>query len=134
MELEKKKFTKEFKERTLELAVMRQKPEGGKLTVHSDRGSQYASEAMRKRLKLLGMRSSMSRKGNCYDNAYVESFFHSLKEELIYRHTFTTRKEAKQAIFEYIETWYNKRRLHSSIGYMSPIDYEKLYEKIHLES
>ena len=120
--------------RSLESAVMRQKPERKKknLTVHSDRGSQYASKALRKRLHLLGITASMSRKGNCYDNAYAESFFHTLKTELVYRRKFNTKKEAKQSIFEYIETWYNQRRLHSSLGYMSPIDYEKLYEKNHV--
>jgi putative transposase len=70
--------------------------------------------------------ASMSRKANCYDNAHVESFFHSLKTELVYRRNFKTRKEAKQAIFEWIETWYNRERLHSSLGYMSPKEYEKL--------
>lgn len=68
----------------------------------------------------------MSRKGNCYDNAHVESFFHSLKVELVYRKTFKTREEAKQAIFRWIETWYNKKRRHSGIGYLSPQEAEDL--------
>jgi len=94
------------------------------LISHSDRGCQYASEAYRQALNDLGITPSMSRKGNCYDNAYVESFFHTLKVELIHRREFKTRAEAEAAIFEYIEVWYNRRRLHSSLGYRSPNDYE----------
>jgi transposase InsO family protein len=66
----------------------------------------------------------MSRKGNCYDNAFVESFFKTLKVELIYRTKFKTRAEAKAAVFEFIEVWYNRQRLHSSLGYQTPIEYE----------
>ena len=106
-------------------ALSGQCPQRGELTAHSDRGSQYASEVLRERLKLLGIQASMSRKGNCYDNAYAESFFHTLKTELIYRRKYQTRKEAMSEIFEYIEVWYNKERLHSSLGYRSPIDYEQ---------
>lgn len=94
------------------------------LISHSDRGCQYASEIYRQALKDLGITPSMSRKGNCYDNAYVESFFHTLKVELIHRRHFKTRAEAEAAIFQYIEVWYNRRRLHSSLGYRSPNDYE----------
>lgn len=111
----------------LNVALLTQKPDGHQLTSHSDRGSQYASEAFAKRLALLKITASMSRTGNCYDNAYAESFFHSLKVEMIYRYKFKTRKEAMTAIFEYIEVWYNKTRLHSSIGYLSPIDYENIH-------
>ncbi len=68
----------------------------------------------------------MSRKGNCWDSAHCESFFHSLKTELVYRRHFKTREEARQAIFEWIEVWYNRQRLHSALEYMSPIDYENL--------
>jgi putative transposase len=96
----------------------------GKLISHSDRGCQYASESYRQELKALGITASMSRRGNCYDNAYAESFFHSLKVELVHRREFKTRAEATRAIFEYIEVWYNRRRLHSSLGYLSPADYE----------
>lgn len=113
--------------RALNAALMGQKPDGKHLTSHSDRGSQYAAEDCRKRLSCLGITASMSRKGNCYDNAYAESFFHTLKVELVHRKKFKTRKEAMTAIFEYIETWYNKKRLHSSLGFKSPNDYEKLY-------
>jgi len=107
--------------RALEMALGRQSvPNVG----HSDRGCQYASDAYRERLALLGITASMSRKGNCYDNAFAESFFHSLKVELIHRRKFKTRKEAIRAIFEYIEVWYNRERLHSSLGYQSPMQYE----------
>lgn len=91
---------------------------------HTDRGSQYASESHRALLTLHGIRQSMSRKGNCWDNAVSESFFHSLKTELIHHQTYQTRSEAKQAVFEYIEVFYNRERLHSANGYLSPVDYE----------
>ena len=110
----------------LEMALGRQTVSEGELVAHSDRGSQYASDLFRKKLAICGIIASMSRKGNCYDNAHVESFFHSLKTELVYRKKFKTREEAKQAIFEWIETWYNKKRLHSSINFMSPEECEKM--------
>jgi putative transposase len=94
------------------------------LISHSDRGCQYAAEEYRMELMKLGITASMSRRGNCYDNAYAETFFHTLKVELVHRRRFRTRLEASKAIFEYIEVWYNRRRLHSSLGYMSPADYE----------
>ncbi len=109
----------------LESALGRQK-EGESLTVHSDRGSQYAGDKFSAALAARNITASMSRKGNCYDNAYVESFFHTLKTELVYRTEFATRQEAKKAIFEYIEVWYNRERLHSSIGYKAPAEYERL--------
>jgi len=110
----------------LAMALGRQDVKAGELLAHSDRGSQYAADEYRKKLIVAGIVASMSRKGNCYDNAHVESFFHSLKTELVYRRNFKTRKEAMQAIFEWIETWYNRQRLHSSLGYMSPEEYEKM--------
>ena len=110
----------------LEMALGRQDVSEGELIAHSDQGSQYASEAYTKKLILSGIITSMSRKGNCYDNAHAESFFHSLKTELVYRNKFKTRQEAKLIIFEWIETWYNRQRLHSSLNYMSPVEYEKL--------
>lgn len=110
----------------LEMALGRQDVKEGQLIAHSDRGSQYASEEYREKLKLCGIIASMSRKGNCWDNAHCESFFHSLKTELVYRTNFKTRKEATQAIFEWIEIWYNRQRLHSALEYMSPQDYENL--------
>jgi putative transposase len=112
--------------KALEMALGRQPVGDGELIAHSDRGSQYASDAFNAKLRLAGIIASMSRKGNCYDNAHVESFFHSLKTELVYRRNFKTREEAKQVIFEWIETWYNRQRRHSALGYMTPIEYEKL--------
>lgn len=95
------------------------------LTAHTDRGSQYASLEYRKKLAAHDITASMSRRGNCYDNAFVETFFRTLKVELIYRRRFKTRAEAKIAIFEFIEVWYNKQRLHSSLGYQTPMSYEQ---------
>jgi len=110
----------------LEMALGRQERRSGeRLIGHSDRGCQYAAEQYREKLKVEGITASMSRKGNCYDNAYVESFFHSLKVELVYRQPFATRAEARAAIFEYIEAWYNRRRKHSALGYVAPIAYEQ---------
>lgn len=95
------------------------------LTTHTDRGSQYAAEDYREKLAAHKITASMSRKGNCYDNAFVESFFRTLKVELIYCRKFRTRKDAMAAIFEFIEVWYNRQRLHSSLGYQTPMDYER---------
>ena len=110
----------------LEMGLGRQDVKDGEMIAHSDRGSQYASDVYREKLRLCGIIASMSRRGNCWDNAHCESFFHSLKTELVYRRKFKTRQEATQAIFEWIETWYNRQRLHSALGYMSPQDYENL--------
>lgn len=96
------------------------------MVFHSDQGVQNCETEFRKKLKLLGFKQSMSRKGNCYDNAFVESFFHSLKNELEVE-IFKTKKDAEKAIFEYIETWYNSKRLHSSLGYMTPMEYEQQF-------
>ena len=92
---------------------------------HSDRGVQYASNEFRALLKNYGIECSMSRKGDCWDNAVAESFFHTLKVELINGKTYITRQEAKTAIFEYIEGFYNRQRRHSYLGYLSPDEYEK---------
>ena len=108
---------------TLDMAVARRRPKPG-LIHHTDRGVQYACNDYQKALTLGGLLPSMSRKGNCWDNAVAESFFGALKEELVYNVVFLTRDSARQAIFEYIEAFYNRRRLHSSIGYMSPIEFE----------
>lgn len=91
---------------------------------HSDRGVQYASAEFRQQLRAAGAIASMSRKANCYDNAAMESFWSTLKLELVYRHQFATRAEARKEIFDYIETFYNPKRLHSSLGYCSPVDFE----------
>ncbi len=104
-------------------AVQRRKPGKG-LLFHSDRGSQYCSHRFRNVLGFTGMIQSMSRKGNCWDNACAESFFKSLKTEWLYDQSFKTRKEAKDMLFEYIEVFYNRKRTHSSNGYESPESYE----------
>jgi putative transposase len=109
----------------LSMALGRQKLDSGGLLSHSDRGSQYASDAYRDRLKELGITASMSRKGNCYDNAFAETFFGTLKNELVYRTHFKTKQEAMIAIFEYIEVFYNRKRIHSSLGYLTPVAYEE---------
>lgn len=109
----------------LALAVGRRRPEPG-LIHHSDRGVQYACGDFQKALKRYGMVPSMSRKGDPYDNAVAESFFKTLKVELVYRRRFRTRLEAKAAIVEYIELFYNRRRRHSSLDYLSPAEYEEL--------
>jgi putative transposase len=94
---------------------------------HSDRGSQYASDAYRKRISKYKMIGSMSRKGNCYDNASIESFHSVLKKEMVYRTTFRTRKQAYDALSEYIDFDYNRIRIHSSIKYLTPHKCEKMY-------
>jgi transposase InsO family protein len=94
------------------------------LLFHSDRGVQYASGDYRAALARAGLLASMSRKGNCYDNAFIESFWSTLKLELVYRREFATRQQARSNIFEYIETFYNRQRTHSALGYLSPIDFE----------
>lgn len=98
---------------------MRRRPEPGVL-FHSDRGSQYASHAYRARLATYGMRGSMSRKGNCWDNAPTESFFNSLKNERVHGVRYATRAEAASDLFQYIAVFYNRSRRHSTLGYLSP--------------
>lgn len=92
--------------------------------VHSDRGSQYCSNAYRKLLEQYQLIGSMSRKANCWDNAVCESFFHSLKVELVHRNKYASRLQAKQSLFQYIEGYYNRRRLHSAIDYKTPCEFE----------
>lgn len=94
--------------------------------VHSDRGSQYCSTAYRQLMKSHELQQSMSRKGDCWDNACVESFFHSLKVEAIQGEPIKNREQMRQAVFEYIEIDYNRQRRHSTLGYISPMDYESL--------
>jgi transposase InsO family protein len=91
---------------------------------HSDRGVQYASSDFRDVLNRHGFIQSMSRKGNCYDNAVAESFFHTLKTEHVYDYRYETRAEATQSVFEYIEMFYNRQRRHSALGYRSPVSFE----------
>lgn len=112
--------------RSLDMALKSRMPAKG-LIHHSDRGSQYASEDYRQALMSRGIAASMSRRGNCYDNAVIESFWHSLKNELVHRRHFSTRAEATLMIFEYIKSFYNRVRLHSSLGYMSPEAFEAAY-------
>jgi putative transposase len=104
----------------LTMAWFRRKPGPG-VIFHSDRGSQYASQAMCARLHEYGMTASMSRKGNCWDNAPSESFFNSLKNERVHGTTYATRAAAEADLFEYIEVFYNRSRRHSTLGYSSPI-------------
>lgn len=103
----------------LTMAIQRQRPGPG-LLLHSDRGCQYASAAYRKALKSHGFVQSMSRKGNCWDNAPMESFFGSLKAELVHEQHYPTREAAKRDLFAYIEGYYNRQRLHSALGYITP--------------
>lgn len=105
------------------MALWQRKPSKG-LLWHTDRGSQYASDSHRKLLAQHGIIQSMSRTGNCWDNAVSESFFHILKTELVHHERYQTRAEAKQNMFEYIEVFYNRERLHSANGYLSPVNYE----------
>jgi len=105
------------------MAFVKRRPSCG-LMFHSDRGVQYASGAFRRVLSRKGIVQSMSRKGNCWDNACAESFFKTLKTELIGRIIYTSRMAAREAIFEYIEVFYNRQRLHSSLDYRTPLEYE----------
>jgi len=118
-----KRMTKQLVIDALIMAVKKRKPSKG-LIFHSDRGSQYASHDFQNSLLRYGMKSSMSRKGDCWDNAVAESFFSSLKIELIYHNRYQYRSQARQDIFEYIEVFYNKDRLHSYLDYKSPEEYE----------
>lgn len=107
----------------LHQARTRRQPARGCLH-HSDRGGQYASAEYRRLLAAHGLEASMSRAGNCYDNAAMESFWSTLKNELVQRRSFATRAAARAAIFEYVEVFYNRQRLHSALGYKSPVDFE----------
>ena len=95
--------------------------------VHSDQGSTYASGDYQRQLSANQLRCSMSRKGDCFDNAVAESFFGSLKNELVYHEDYRTRAEARQSIFEYIEVFYNRKRRHAFLNYMTPVEYEEKY-------
>jgi putative transposase len=107
----------------LRMALSQRRPTKS-LIIHSDRGSQFASAAYRHLLTQHGLVPSMARKGNCYDNAFIESFWSTLKYELVYHRRFATLAEARTAIFDYIETFYNRTRLHSSLDYQSPNHFE----------
>jgi putative transposase len=109
----------------LMLAAKRRNPPRG-LLHHSDRGSQYASDDFQELLLKYGMICSMSRTGNCWDNAPAESFFSILKRELVFHNRYHSRAQARQSIFDYIERFYNRRRIHSSLGYLTPSEFEEL--------
>ena len=112
----------------LTAAIGRRLPNLG-LVHHSDRGSQYASRDYQDALSDAGVVCSMSRKGNCWDSAVAESFFATLKSELVYLRQFATRQEAREAIFEFIERFYNRERRHSTLGYLSPVEFERKFDQ-----
>jgi len=113
----------------LRMALAQRRPQPG-LIHHSDRGSQYASADYQRLLAQHGLRGSMSRRGDCWDNAVAESFFASLKLELVYQVQWRTRAEVRTAIFEYLELFYNRRRRHSSLGYLSPVEFERQNQRL----
>lgn len=111
-------------ENALNMAISRRRPKAGFLH-HSDRGCQYTSQAYQRRLAQVGAVVSMSRKGNCWDNAVMESFFGSLKEECVGNQVYSSHEQARQALFEYLEIYYNRQRRHSTLEYVSPLVYEQ---------
>ncbi len=118
------RMTQDLAHTALLMAIHDRKPSPGTL-YHTDRGSQYCAEASQQILADHGLIASMSRKGNCWDNACAESFFGSLKQELIYHTHYATSEEARKDIFNYMEVFYNRQRRHSTIGYMSPVEFER---------
>lgn len=120
------RMTKELVITALKRAIQTQPPTAG-LIHHSDRGSQYASTDYQKLLRENNITTSMSRKGNCYDNACIESFHSVIKKELIFHEKYRTREEAKRSIIEYIVSFYNYKRIHSFTNYMAPVAYERRY-------
>lgn len=123
-----KEHDAELVKEALRMALIQRQPGAG-LVHHSDRGSEYASKSYQGLLHQHNIQISMSRKGDCYDNAPMESFWGTLKEEGVGKVIFQSRKEAKTAIFDYIEVFYNRKRRHSSLGYLSPVDFEKQGEQ-----
>ena len=117
----------------LDMAVSHREVKRGAL-IHSDRGVQYRGNEYQDALRLHGLRCSMSRKGNCWDNAVMESFFSRLKVELIYAENYRTVEEARSGVFEYIEMFYNRTRRHSALGYISPHEYEQQYEQLNVSA
>ena len=111
--------------KALQMAITHRQPDIGVIH-HTDQGQTYASKGYRALLEANGLIASMGRKGDCYDNAVSESFFSTLKNELTYGRSYATREEARQAIFEYIEVFYNRQRLHQTLGYQTPVAYEKV--------
>lgn len=120
----KETLATELVEAAMHMALDARTPGEG-LLHHSDRGCQYASSAYRGRLKDAGIQMSMSRRGNCYDNAVIESFWGKLKTEMLHHRRFKTKEDARTAVFEYIEMFYNPVRRHAAIGYVSPVEFEK---------
>ena len=116
------RIKKELVADSLRMALLQRDPEPG-LIFHSDRGSQYASGLVRKIMKARGIRPSMSGKGDCFDNAMMESFFSSLKKELVRLETFHSKDKAYRSVFEYIEIFYNRQRRHSALNYRTPLEY-----------
>lgn len=116
-------LSRELALKALRMAISKRQPPKG-LIAHTDRGCQYASNDYQALLRLYGAVCSMSRKGNCWDNSVVESFFGTLKQEHVFFCDFKTRKEARQSVFEWIEGWYNNKRIHSTLGNVSPKEYE----------
>jgi transposase InsO family protein len=114
----------ELVQQALSMAIGQRKPATG-LIMHTDRGRQYGADSYRQLLAQHGIQASMSRKGNCWDNAVAESFFHTLKTELIHLEDFDTHDSAQTAVFEYIEVCYNRQRCHSTNGYLAPLAYEQ---------
>ena len=115
--------------RALEMALARRLPQPG-LVHHTDQGPLYSAYDYRERLRASGLVSSMSRRGDCLDNAVAESFFKTMKTEMVYHHQFATRQEASLAVFEYIEGFYNRKRRHSALRYLTPCQYEEwLYQQ-----
>ena len=114
----------ELVNQALTMAICQRQPAAG-LIMHTDRGSQYGADSYRQLLTQHGIEPSMSRKGNCWDNAVAESFFHTLKTELVYTEDFNTHEQAQTAVFEYIEVFYNRQRCHSTNGYLAPLVYER---------
>ena len=119
-------MTRDLVVKALNIAIMRHRPPEGVIH-HSDRGVQYCSKEYQELLNKHKFICSMSRKGNCYDNACAETFFSTIKTELIYLERFQTREEARRAIFDYIEVFYNRKRKHAALGYISPINYVRQY-------
>ncbi len=118
-------LSKELALKALKMALKQRKPESG-LIAHTDQGSQYASNEYQALLKRWGVQCSMSRRGNCWDNSPVESFFGTLKQEQVFFCKYKTRDEARRNVFEWIEGFYNRERIHSSLGFLSPESYECL--------
>ena len=112
----------------LEMAVARRRPAPG-LIHHSDQGSQYVALVFGQRLRAAGIAQSMGSRGDCFDNAAIESYHATLEKDLLRRRSFRTRQEARTAVFDYLETFYNRERLHSTLGYRSPDDYERDHQR-----